>query len=232
MIFAVTPACGQLENEGIASFPDGPQRALIKAVFEEDRSQILAAVVSGASPNFPASNGMTPLFWAFRAKSIDSFKALLEAGADPDIAVSLRRELGGETTILHFVAVSDDVRFIQALLDAGADPNVTDANQETALWPAIFYDRFDVLSLLVRYGADINHRSIGGNTPLLTAVQARAYGMAAHLIEHGADPSVENDRGWDVFDTLGRISAPRPDGPSRASYDALIQALGRAAGPR
>jgi len=48
----------------------------------------------------------------------------------------------------------------------------------------------------VAAGADVNQKTTYGWTPLLTATQNRHYKIGAWLLDHGADPNLANNGGW------------------------------------
>jgi len=50
--------------------------------------------------------------------------------------------------------------------------------------------------LLLTAGADVNHVTTYGWSPLLVATQNRYYHFGAFLLDHGADPNVANKGGW------------------------------------
>lgn len=95
-------------------FPNGPE-------------VVRALLAAGADPDADSENpfGVRPLHAAAAAGDHDSARALLEAGADPNV-----RQQGGYTP-LHSAAHSGDVELVRLLLVHGADPAlVTDDGQD------------------------------------------------------------------------------------------------------
>ena len=80
-----------------------------------------------------------------------------------------------------------DAKAAAAALDAGADVNVKNEIGVTALWIAAGKDKFDVIELLVKRGADVNARDgIWYQTPLSSAVGGKQQAAAELLIKAGA----------------------------------------------
>jgi len=60
---------------------------------------------------------------------------------------------------------------------------------------------FSVAEFLIQQGYDVNGRDSVGNTPLIEALSAgdRALKMVRFLVEHGADPTIQNNKGTDAI---------------------------------
>jgi ankyrin repeat protein len=95
-------------------------------------------------------------------------------------------------TLLDAIRANDNDR-VQNLLDEGVDPNSKDERQKSALMYAALYAGPRVLDLLIRAGADLNHRDKDGMTALVWA--AHSYESAKLLIEAGADINVKSNIG-------------------------------------
>jgi ankyrin repeat protein len=121
-----------------------------------------------------AAGGMTPLLYAAREGRLAAAQALLEAGANPELA-----EANGISPLLMATLNNQrDVAYL--LLDAGADPNVDDFWGRSPLFAVVDYrnldmnnseqdsptdngvDREPLLALmerLIEAGADVNART-------------------------------------------------------------------------
>ena len=60
----------------------------------------------------------------------------------------------------------------------------------------------DIVSGLVKFGADINAKSMDGSTPLITLCREENIQAAGILIENGADMSVKDNSGKKALDYL------------------------------
>ncbi len=58
----------------------------------------------------------------------------------------------------------------------------------------------NVVSLLLKYGGDINLRSSDGRTALMWAAFRNNGKMCGFLLDHNADPNLEDNQGWNALD--------------------------------
>ncbi|MBY0491611.1 MAG: ankyrin repeat domain-containing protein [Gemmatimonadaceae bacterium] len=124
---------------------------------------------------------------------LDTVRALLDAGADPNASVALP-DTGDAISALYFPCVRNNVAVARLLLERGANP--TDGE---ALYHAAQLGHVDTLDLLLAFGADL-HRGpeIYGNTPLHFVVAhtpenpiaSQAMRGLHWLLDHGADPRI------------------------------------------
>lgn len=128
-------------------------------------------------------------------RHLATVRALLDVGADPNVAVKLN-DGTGEIAALYFPCVQGNVAVARLLLERGANP--TDGE---SLYHAAQHDHEACLALLVEFGADV-HRGpdAHGNTPLhfLAAhtpnnrITPTALRGLRWLLAHGADPNVRS----------------------------------------
>src|SRR6218665_3332948 len=82
-----------------------------------------------------------------------------------------------------------------------------DVNAKTGGFPALFYCSrdYEMLELLISYGADVNHVSGDGITALMTAFETSkpipvgAQGCVRLLLESGANPHAVCNFGWNAL---------------------------------
>ena len=90
-------------------------------------------------------------------------------GVCPDIIHS--RSADDERTALHRSCLhSDDTEVMEFLLTLGAGVNVVDDYGQTPLFTAASWGRPECAKVLLAAGANVNHRVLGGITPLDTAL--------------------------------------------------------------
>ena len=86
--------------------------------------------------------------------------------------------------------------------------NELDHIENTSLCKAAEKGNIDVLTLLVEYGADINHRNLKGETAVMIAAKNGHKNAVNFLVENGADPEIRDYLGQsvnDFFDVRGII---------------------------
>jgi ankyrin repeat protein len=140
----------------------------------------------GANPNVRLQNskkytgdfidpqGSTPLLLAAGRNNLDAIIALLDAGADPNIPTALNTTplmmaAGANMALDGAVPDSELVKatqIVKKLLDLGADPNATGQFGWTALHPAAYQGRNDIIRELVARGAKTEIMDMYGQTPL------------------------------------------------------------------
>ena len=149
---------------------------------------------------------------------VNVVRALLEAGADPNIEDErgtmplYLAELGSElfivlleggadpnikyesgATPLHLAVFEGDVNVVRALLEAGADPNVQDQGGAVPLHLAALGSK--VFKVLLGTGANPNIAYADGATLLYRAVSEEALDAVNALLLAKADPNVQDGRG-------------------------------------
>lgn len=127
---------------------------------------------------------------ALAARDPEKLASLINGGVD------VNSKLSDDTTLLIQAIRTRDQRLVTALLDLGADANglskAPNGNWETPLAVACSLSDLNLVNLLVKAGADVNHRNFAGNTPImkaLTGETANDLAIVRLLIAHKADLS-------------------------------------------
>lgn len=163
--------------------------ALAEAVASGDDARI-RELAAGGDLSARGDKQVTLLQWALLNQRLDSFKALLQAGADP-----AQPGVDGDT-VVHMAAMANDASYLAELLARGVDPNVR--NPESGAGPlrsALMGEREAQFHALLAAGADPNLADRLGNTPLHVAAQINEPERALDLLKAGADPGARNAQG-------------------------------------
>jgi uncharacterized protein len=229
--------------------PDGTS-ALVLAIINAHYDLGALLLARGADPEIADASGMAALYAAVdmhtltwmqgrpapkttdRLSSVDLVRLILEAGANPDAALTspllLRHHalgdpaLGAGATPLMRTAKTGDVAVMRMLLDYGADPALVQRNGTTLLIVAAglgwrdgggalpVYDHgsesdaIEVIRMCLAHGADINAGNELGDTAMHGAAVRGADEIIRFLASHGAIVDAKNHQGRTPLDVALR----------------------------
>lgn len=178
---------------------------------------------AGFDLNARDSSGVTPLNKAADQMDKAKMKALLDLGADPNIANDYGRRPLDTIMDNYTYSYSDHKDAIALLLAKGAEvgpsPNIN--MLQAPLHLAARQGKTDDIKLLLNRGAAIDQPSRGadGMTPLMAALESGKHDSAAVLLAGGADPLKK-----DSFSRSSIAFAAR--GGSEKALDALLAVPG------
>ncbi|MCS3748025.1 ankyrin repeat protein [Xanthomonas arboricola] len=178
-------------------FTDPKALALALAAEQGDTEEVRRLMkVDGVNPDTIFSkDGYPLLFWPIFTHNPAGLKAMLENGADPNVALpyqTLDRGVRNNSNAMVWAAEQDDPIYLKLLLDHGGDPNTRNSNNETLLFHALIkQDKWRNIQLLVERGADVNALAGMGGTLIENYVGTGGFEPTFWLLEHGADPRVE-----------------------------------------
>src|SRR5205085_9922912 len=149
---------------------------------------------------------------------LEMVKRLLAHGADPNARVTRNvRRYGGAggnagslvgATPFLLAAMAADLDVMRLLVQAGADPKATTESKTTALMlaaglahgpgvtPISDASALAAVKLTLELGNDVHAVNAAGETALHAAAYWGADGVAAFLIERGADVNARNRKSW------------------------------------
>ncbi|XP_073827735.1 ankyrin repeat domain 61 water witch isoform X2 [Musca autumnalis] len=175
----------------------------------------------GADPNVRIcirEKESTALHLAADEGNVECVDLLLAKGAD----AKLKNHRG--FTALHLAARTSSLECVESLLRNGnADPNAEDFDHRTPLHAAIgkSENAFDIMELLIQWGANVNHKDIYGFTALHLAALDGLAPCVEMLIYHGADVTTKSKKGTSALNVITR-KTPASVAMIRQKLDAAI----------
>lgn len=145
---------------------------------------VWCTVVTLAGSSLAATERMVPLAEAVRKQDAAAIRALLQQGADVDLA-----EPDG-TTALHWAAHQNDLDTVKLLLQAGANVDAANRYGVRPLSLASEGGNAAIVERLLEAGADANAVA-GGDTVLMTASRTGNVAVIRALLAHGADVNAQ-----------------------------------------
>jgi ankyrin repeat protein len=138
---------------------------LLDAAARGDAARIKVLTVAGERPDVRDAHGRTPLHVATYGADHEAMRALVAAGADPNALENDRYD------IVTIAAVANDVATLQLALTLGASArNITSRYDGTALIAAAHLGHVEIVRMLIRAGAPLDHVNNLGWTALIEAV--------------------------------------------------------------
>ncbi|MCI4669279.1 MAG: ankyrin repeat domain-containing protein [Bacteroidia bacterium] len=141
--------------------------------------------------------GMSPLMFAILHAQKEMVKALLEAGANPNIP----HEFATTPLMMSIVLEHENIEVL-LLAKEELQLDLQDQAGATALIYAIQRLREDSVSRLLEAGANPDLRDNDGETPIMYAVKVENTNMLLALIKKGADLRARDFDGLSVMDKV------------------------------
>ena len=150
---------------------------LLEAVFRKDLAKLNEHLDKGANVNQVDGDGRTPLMHATLAGDAAAIAALIAHSAKLDA------QDGMGYTALHFACQDYRVEAASHLVMAGAPIDVQDSFGNTPLWRGVFNSRGrgEIISLLLKRGANANLKNKSGVSPLDLANTIANYDVKRHF---------------------------------------------------
>lgn len=181
----------------------GVTALLLASSYEKGYEVVKYLVSAGADINFVGErDGRTPVIWA-AGTSYETTAFLVSSGADLNI-----EGLDGVTAFIAAVFGvfgGDSFRMLDLLIENGADINLAKKGGEgvygySALSYAVRNLRADLTEYLISNGAEVNHQTSDGDTPLLIAASEESAELVGMLLKSGADKTIKNNKGETALD--------------------------------
>ena len=171
-------------------------------------------------------DGFTPLMIAAVTDKLQAVKCLLKQGADPSLQnnkgcnVLHYASQGGNPEVIELMlshvpsinsitneggtplmiaAAYDKLQAVKYLLKQGVDPSLQDNNGWNLLHFASRGGNPEVIELMLSLVPSIDSVTNEGVTPLMIAAAHDKLQAAKYLLKHGADPSLQSNKGCNVL---------------------------------
>lgn len=174
-------------------FQSTPVWDLAKSVQDENVNQIKKLVlIDHLDVNYQeAQLGKTVLMLSILNDDFNSFKTLLECGANPNIHDTYT----GSSAIIQAANIPGaDTKYLTALLRHGANPNDEEVGERkddnsTRNTPLLVAckNALEKVEVLVNAGANVDYRNEYNQTPLGESLLTDNLDIVLYLLEHGAD---------------------------------------------
>lgn len=179
--------------------------------------------------NKKGKEGITLLWWAILSESKNSYRYLLEKGADPNIITDF------DSSVMYYAAgIYRDPFYLELALQHGANPNFYDfESRQTVLMMACGSNLpLRHAQLLMEAGADVNKRNELNESALSKALYLMQYQKANYFIKKGAnfDPNVQKVLTIERLLNFSRTSGD-PDYTDYKEIMNLIQKYGNKLNP-
>ena len=157
-------------------YGDNFETPLIKAARSGTRAIARTLLARGADVNAKQTDGSTALNAAVGAGDDQMVALLLAAKADPNTVNTYMQ------SPLSNAAAAENLKITEMLLKAKANPELPGMVLSPMMFAA-FAGNGDLIRLLARHGADVNHATEFGQTALTSAITAGKPEMVKLLIE-------------------------------------------------
>ena len=168
--------------------------SIVNTRTKEGVSAIFLALYRGNGPLAAqiASKKQLDVFEAASIGDIDRLKALISH--DPSLAKTYSPDGFTALALASYLGQKGSVEY---LTENGADVNAIARNQTgfTALTGAASQNQNEIVKILVKKGAVVDHQYEGGFTPLMHAAAAGNMELVSLFLENGADPNMKNGEG-------------------------------------
>jgi ankyrin repeat protein len=167
----------EYESLVVGSTPRDAEVEYLVAIREEDLEKV-EVMFTKFPPDFEFSNSTSALGIAVEAGKIKSVKVLPDKGIET-------LKYGHWNSALRSAARSDAVVMLKVLLDTYTEKPSSIGMSSIALGYAAEYGMEKAAKLLIDIGAEVNLRSLGGETPLDLAASGGYYLVMQLLIMSG-----------------------------------------------
>lgn len=140
-------------------------------------------IKKGIDLNQKLETGQTPFHIACLQGNVDIVKYLIKNGANIHLSDK------NNNTPLHLAVKANHANIVKYLLDCKANPNCVNKENNS---PLFLVQSCEIAIILIRYGANVNHRNYNNDTPLHKIVKFKSHTIIKILLNHHANPLIIN----------------------------------------
>jgi ankyrin repeat protein len=200
-------------------FPSGRLRTAAAAAERGDIATLKALKAQGTDLDEVVPSDVNLLMYELVAKNEIAVRALLAAGADPNVLTKIG------TSPMLVGATSPEPRFLVLLLDNGGDPNLKNHRGDPLVHQAISFGQWQNLGILFDRGVDVDVRNKMDQTPAVRLATLNQYEEVHKLLDRGADPDATDQVHFSVR-KLAQTPVPRADSPQETWRKRVAVRLG------
>jgi ankyrin repeat protein len=134
---------------------------------------------------------------------------LVKASVREDPTQINQPDLNG-ATLLMYAAAKQNVEMVRFLINQGANVNARNPFHRSVVHFAspsgsrleTEQTILEIFQLLVQHGADLNAQDYLGETPLFEATKCNYRILMKYLLDHGADPTIQNCKNHSIIDEV------------------------------
>jgi ankyrin repeat protein len=181
---------------------------LHKAVEYEDISAMLTGMRKTRNYYQARNSGDTILHDALRTFNYNVIKPVLDLYE----MLPLQKNNNGQTVMdtlvnencYRYAREEDTFSIIQGIFEKGGNPDTLDDTGQGLIHYAVDSLNTELVTLLHRNKADIDLQDTHGSYALLKAIEMNNIDLVDLLLDYGANPNIEDDRGWTLLDNLAK----------------------------
>ncbi|MBT3234098.1 MAG: hypothetical protein HN356_14965 [Calditrichaeota bacterium] len=156
---------------------------------------------------------MSPVKAALRSENLDIAELLFRKGAS--IEVQSLPEWGNANytglSLLHFMALNNNLSSVKWLLQKGADPNDLNDVGQTAAFYGVENNNAKIIRELAKYEIDFNVADIQGKTVLHYAARQGSEEAMKEILKRDINPNIVCDLGWTPLVSLVSFNSEDPN---------------------
>ncbi|MCL6270748.1 ankyrin repeat domain-containing protein [Sansalvadorimonas sp. 2012CJ34-2] len=168
-------------------FKEKKVRQLCIAGANGDVKQVKKLISNGVDVNARGYRGLFPLYCAAKSKEKQTFKLLLESGANPNLNWN-------SGTVIHLLAEQGSIDLMKIAVAHGGNINLEEPiGKNTPIVSANRYFHRELIDYLIEVGADLNKKNVAGTPPLFFLAMNNQWPSIYLAISKGVDLLVIED---------------------------------------